>query len=131
MHIKCKECVFFKQGFCYNGPNCVRRHVKRLPDELPREAAFDQGISSSSGSGGGSGTTTSGSAYSGGGASNNASGGQMNKKKKTGGGMLFLHYFYLLVSCPYLTGLYPIGNDNYKVSLCNHWLLNGMLNTTL
>jgi hypothetical protein len=40
--------LFYKQGFCYNGPNCARRHIKRLPDEAPQEAVFDQGISSTS-----------------------------------------------------------------------------------
>jgi cleavage and polyadenylation specificity factor subunit 4 len=39
------ECIFFKQGFCYNGPNCVRRHIKRLPDECPKEASFEQAVS--------------------------------------------------------------------------------------
>jgi cleavage and polyadenylation specificity factor subunit 4 len=79
------ECIFYKQGFCYNGPNCVRRHVKRLPDEIPKEASFDQCIVVSS-----SGTQS--------GVNNSA---QPLKKKRAG------------------------PNENYKVSLCDHWLLRG------
>ena len=30
----------FLQGFCYNGPNCVRRHIKRVPDECPFEVGI-------------------------------------------------------------------------------------------
>lgn len=70
------ECIFFKQGFCYNGPNCVRRHFKRSPDEIPKEASFEQCIAA--------GQTV----------------GASGKKKKS-------------------------PNENYKVSLCNHWLLKG------
>lgn len=76
------ECIFFKQGFCYNGPNCPRRHVKRLPDDVPKEAVFDLGISA--------GTTVT---------TKDTGGGGPVKKRK--------------------------GGDNYKVSLCNHWLLSG------
>jgi hypothetical protein len=72
------ECVFFKQGFCYNGPNCVRRHIKRLPDEVPKEASFEQCISVT-----------------------NAGATGVTAKKRKG------------------------PNENYKVSLCNHWLLSG------
>lgn len=36
-----EECMFFKQGFCYNGPKCGRRHVKRTPEECPAEAVFE------------------------------------------------------------------------------------------
>lgn len=75
------ECVFFKQGFCYNGPNCVRRHVKRLPDEIPKEANFDQCIVVNRGGGADSTAPV--------------------KKKRAG------------------------PNENYKVSLCDHWLLRG------
>jgi cleavage and polyadenylation specificity factor subunit 4 len=35
--LEISECIFYKQGFCYNGVNCVRRHVKRSPDECPFE----------------------------------------------------------------------------------------------
>lgn len=70
-----EECLFYKQGFCYNGPKCGRRHVKRLPEECPPEASFEPLGSSNS---------------------NNP-----NKKTKTGQ-----------------------NNDNYKVTLCTHWLLN-------
>ena len=76
------ECLFFKQGFCYNGPNCPRRHVKRLPDDVPKEAVFDLGISA--------GTVVT--------AKDPTAGGPVKKRK---------------------------GGDNYKVSLCNHWLLSG------
>jgi uncharacterized membrane protein YgcG len=82
-----EECLFFKQGFCYNGPKCGRRHVKRLPEECPVEAAFEPlGVSQASTIGGGGGV---------GGISN------PSKKQKTGA-----------------------NNDNYKVTLCTHWLLN-------
>jgi hypothetical protein len=69
-----EECLFYKQGFCYNGPKCGRRHVKRLPEECPQEAAFEPLGSSQA---------------------------NPNKKLKTGQ-----------------------QNDNYKVTLCTHWLLN-------
>jgi len=36
------ECAFFKQGFCFNGPLCKFRHVKRPPDECPPKAQFDE-----------------------------------------------------------------------------------------
>ena len=74
------ECLFFKQGFCYNGPNCTRRHVKRLPDEAPKEAAFELAIANTS--------------------AGAASAAQAAKKRKG-------------------------PNENFKVSLCNHWLLSG------
>lgn len=69
-----QECIFFKQGFCYNGPHCIRRHLKRLPDEVPIEASFEQCIT----------------------------GGSASAPKR--------------LKAP---------NENYKVSLCNHWLLKG------
>lgn len=79
--------MFYKQGFCYNGPNCVRRHIKRLPDEMPFEAIFDHSAAAASAAGAG------------------GAAGQANKKVKGGAGRS--------------------SNDNYKVSLCNHWLLSG------
>eukprot|EP00596_Hydrurales_sp_CCMP1899_P010005 CAMPEP_0119048116 /NCGR_PEP_ID=MMETSP1177-20130426/57037_1 /TAXON_ID=2985 /ORGANISM="Ochromonas sp, Strain CCMP1899" /LENGTH=612 /DNA_ID=CAMNT_0007023573 /DNA_START=89 /DNA_END=1927 /DNA_ORIENTATION=+ len=82
------ECIFYKQGFCYNGPNCVRRHVKRSPDECPLEASFDQALSAV-------GLAAAGPA--------GAAALLAQKKRKA--------------SQP---------NDNYKVSLCNHWLLDGV-----
>ena len=85
------ECIFYRQGFCYNGPNCVRRHVKRKPDECPQEASFDHAVGTA-GAGGDKG----------GGAGAGAGAMAMKKKK----------------------GNQP--NENYKVSLCNHWLLNGL-----
>ena len=69
-----EECAFYKQGFCYNGPKCGRRHVRRTPEECPVEASF--------------------------GASGAVDGG--GKKLKT-----------------------AQPNDNFKVTLCTHWLLNG------
>lgn len=36
------ECLYFRQGFCYQGPSCKRKHIKRSPDECPKEAAFEQ-----------------------------------------------------------------------------------------
>ena len=45
------ECIFYRQGFCYNGPNCVRRHVKRKPDECPQEANFEHAVSQAGGGG--------------------------------------------------------------------------------
>jgi len=30
-----KECNFYKMGFCYNGPYCKFRHVKKTPRDLP------------------------------------------------------------------------------------------------
>jgi hypothetical protein len=36
-----EECQFYKQGFCCNGPKCVRRHVKRMPEECPVNANFE------------------------------------------------------------------------------------------
>jgi hypothetical protein len=76
--VEVSECVFFKQGFCYNGPNCVRKHTKRLPDEVPKEATFEQGLTTA------------------------APGAPVVAPKKRKG-----------------------PNENYKVSLCNHWLLSG------
>lgn len=69
-----EECTFYKQGFCYNGPKCGRRHVRRTPEECPAEATFDAL---------GSGTI----------------GGKKTK-----------------LATP---------NDNFKVTLCSHWLMNG------
>ena len=69
-----EECLFYKQGFCYNGPKCGRRHMKRLPEDCPLEANFEPLGSSQA---------------------------NPNKKTKTGQ-----------------------QNDNYKVTLCTHWLLN-------
>ena len=36
------ECIFYRQGFCCNGPGCIRRHLKRTPEELPTDASFEQ-----------------------------------------------------------------------------------------
>lgn len=72
-----EECLFYKQGFCYNGPKCGRRHIKRTPEECPMEAIFDTNNTMSILQGG-------------------------NKKLKT-----------------------TQPNDNFKVTLCTHWLLNG------
>lgn len=66
-----EECVFYKQGFCFHGPKCTRRHIKRTPDECPPEYPFEQ-VSA-----------------------------QPGKRSKAG---------------------QP--NDNFKVTLCSHWLLN-------
>lgn len=74
------ECIFFKQGFCYNGPGCVRRHVKRSPDDCPKEASFEQAIT----------------------IANGVINPQFNKKIKS-----------------------SQRNENYKVSLCSHWLMTG------
>lgn len=71
-----EECTFYKQGFCFHGPKCGRRHVRRTPEECPLEAEFD---------------ATGGAGMVGGG-----------KKLKT-----------------------AQPNDNFKVTLCTHWLLNG------
>eukprot|EP01038_Epipyxis_sp_PR26KG_P009053 gene9053-12211_t len=71
-----EECIFFKQGFCYNGPKCGRRHIKRMPEDCPEESLFETM------------------------AANSAA--QAGKKAKTN---------------------QP--NDNYKVTLCTHWLLSG------
>ncbi len=70
-----EECIFYKQGFCYNGPKCGRRHVKRTPDQCPQEYPFDQVASVQA---------------------------QSGKRLKAG---------------------QP--NDNFKVTLCTHWLLSG------
>jgi len=40
--LEIQECIFYKQGFCINGPGCVRKHTKRTPDELPSEVSFEQ-----------------------------------------------------------------------------------------
>lgn len=40
------ECIFFRQGFCMHGPACKFRHLKRLPDECPPVATFDQYVAS-------------------------------------------------------------------------------------
>ena len=89
------ECIFYRQGFCYNGPNCVRRHVKRKPDECPQEASFDHAV--------GTAGTKDGAAGAGGAGGGGGADAMAIKKKK---------------------GNQP--NENYKVSLCNHWLLNGL-----
>ena len=71
------ECIFYKQGFCYNGAKCQRRHDKRTPDECPGdEEKFESAAQ--------------------GGAIQNP---QSNKKIKS-----------------------SQRNENYKVSLCEHWL---------
>lgn len=74
------ECIFYKQGFCANGPMCPRRHVVKRPDECPVESTFEAGYYAPVS--GGSGPAT--------------------KKPKT-------HQ----------------PNENYKVSLCTHWLQTG------
>lgn len=70
-----EECMFYKQGFCSNGPKCGRRHVKRPPNDCPPEYPFENDPISNSLTG---------------------------KKLKAG---------------------QP--NDNFKVTLCTHWLLKG------
>ena len=69
-----EECVFYKQGFCYNGPKCGRRHVRKTPEECPVEANFESITGLTAG----------------------------GKKMKT-----------------------ATPNDNFKVTLCTHWLMNG------
>ena len=71
------ECIFYKQGFCYNGAKCQRRHIKRTPDECPGD---DEKFESAAQAG----------------AMQNP---QSNKKIKS-----------------------SQRNENYKVSLCEHWL---------
>lgn len=73
-----EECIFYKQGFCYNGPKCGRRHIKRTPEECPIEAMFETTAITGSSQGGG------------------------KRSKST-----------------------LQQNDNFKVTLCTHWLLNG------
>jgi hypothetical protein len=34
------ECIFFRQGFCNDGPMCKYRHLKRPPDDCPAIASF-------------------------------------------------------------------------------------------
>lgn len=68
-------CAYYKQGFCFSGPKCGRRHEKRTPEECPVEATFDQGTSAPV---------------------------PGSKKPKLG---------------------QP--NENFKVTLCNHWLSSG------
>lgn len=36
------ECALFRQGFCFNGPTCKLKHIKRPPDECPVIASFSQ-----------------------------------------------------------------------------------------
>ncbi|KAJ1436868.1 hypothetical protein B484DRAFT_308022, partial [Ochromonadaceae sp. CCMP2298] len=36
-----EECIFYRQGFCYNGPKCGRRHVRCTPEECPAEVNFE------------------------------------------------------------------------------------------
>jgi hypothetical protein len=71
-----EECLFYKQGFCYNGLKCGRRHVKRMPEDCPLESTFESNIPGQN---------------------------QIGKK-------------FRLNSQP---------NDNYKVTICTHWLLSG------
>lgn len=40
------ECLFFKQGFCFKGPQCTFRHLKRPPDDCPKKANFDDFMAS-------------------------------------------------------------------------------------
>lgn len=40
--LEVQECIFYRQGFCCNGPSCIRRHLKRTPEELPTEVSFEQ-----------------------------------------------------------------------------------------
>lgn len=70
-----EECAYYKQGFCYSGPNCNRRHEKRTPEECPVEAVFDQGPQPQAGA---------------------------KKQKVT-----------------------QQRSENFKVTLCNHWLTKG------
>jgi cleavage and polyadenylation specificity factor subunit 4 len=73
------ECIFYRQGFCFNGALCHRRHVQRRPEECPPEATFEAGY------------------YAAG-----AGAGPASKKLKSN---------------------QP--NENYKVTLCTHWLQSG------
>ena len=75
------ECIFYKQGFCYHGPTCIRRHISRPPEECPIEASFESAVYASSGYGN----------------TNPA-----NKRTKAN---------------------QP--NENYKITLCSHWLQSG------
>jgi cleavage and polyadenylation specificity factor subunit 4 len=76
-----EECIFYKQGFCCNGPKCARRHIKRMPEDCPAEVTFDPTSNQYAGA--------------------LAIGGPMDKKMRT---------------------MAP--NDNFKVTLCTHFLLN-------
>lgn len=82
------ECIFYRQGFCFNGPNCHRRHIALPPEKCPVESSFEPGYYLSSSS-----TTT---------VSNTGQNTNPNKK--------------LRPSQP---------NENYKVTLCTHWLQTG------
>jgi len=42
--LEVQECIFYRQGFCLNGPSCIRRHIKRTPEELPAEVSFESCI---------------------------------------------------------------------------------------
>jgi len=30
------ECYDYRFGFCINGPNCLYRHVRRMPEEIDK-----------------------------------------------------------------------------------------------
>ena len=40
------ECMFFRQGFCLNGPDCKFRHVLKSPEECPAKASFTESSNS-------------------------------------------------------------------------------------
>jgi len=75
------ECIFYRQGFCFNGPLCHRRHVLYPPEQCPNEPSYEPGYYISAASG------------------NAASQLTGNKRAK--------------LNQP---------NENYKVTLCTHWL---------
>lgn len=82
------ECIFYKQGFCFNGPMCHRRHVVRPPEDCPTESNFEPAYYASNIN-----------PVSGSGPSSN-----INPIKK-------------------IRSTQP--NENYKVTLCTHWLQSG------
>ena len=77
------ECMFFKQGFCFHGPNCKFRHVKLSPDDCPATAQFNTMAVDQEGEGGAAAPSSKG------------------RKTQT-------------------------PNLYYKITLCKHWLKNGM-----
>lgn len=100
-----EECQYYKQGFCFAGPKCNRRHEKRTPEECPAEVVFDQGPHAHKDK---DKDPNSANAGPGAGANN------------------LLNNPVLVANLAKKQKVEKQRSENFKVTLCNHWLSSGV-----